>query len=158
LNRPTDEEVADLISQAKRLEKELEQIRMLNLSTQLDQFIARANQVGSIRLVKGRFDSTDMESLRDLGESLRQKMGAGSVGILGGVDPGGDKVYLVAAVSDDLISSTSLKAGTLVGALAKRVGGGGGGRPTLATAGGKQPENLAAALDAAEEPVRQMVQ
>ncbi len=66
--------------------------------------------------------------------------------MLGAIDPEGEKVYLVACVTDDVISSYGLKAGEIVGPLAKLVGGGGGGRPELATAGGKNPEMLSNAL------------
>lgn len=64
---------------------------------------------------------------------------------------------LVATVTDDLVKSKGLKAGALVGAVAKLTGGGGGGQPTLATAGGKQPEKLAEALNAVESIIKSMM-
>ncbi len=157
LQRPTDEEVADLLDQNKRLEKELERLKKQSLATGLDAMIDQAQTVGAARLVTGRIDDTDMETLRALGETLRDRLGEGAVGVLGTADPGGSKVYLVATVSDDLIKEQGLKAGALVGQLARRVGGGGGGRPTLATAGGKKPENLDDALAAASEMLAEML-
>ncbi len=151
LARPTDEEVADLIAQTRRLEKELERVQRAQLAGRLAGMIAEARDVHSVRLVTGRFEGVDMEALRALGETLRERMGPGAAGVLGGVDPAGDKVYLVAVVSEDLLGRTKVAAGALVGALARKVGGGGGGRPALATAGGKQPERLDEALQAAEE-------
>ena len=64
---------------------------------------------------------------------------------------------IVATVSDDLVQKRGVQAGTLVAQLARRVGGGGGGRPTLATAGGRQPENLDAALVEAAEVLGEML-
>ncbi len=156
LQRPVDEEVADLIEQSKRLEKELEQAQQAQLEGQLDAFVKNARQVGAARVVTGRLDGVEMDALRTLGQTLRDRLGDGAVAVLGAVAPDGEKVYLVASVADDLVKSTSLKAGALVGALAKRVGGGGGGRPQLATAGGRQPENLDAALHATDEVVGAM--
>jgi alanyl-tRNA synthetase len=70
--------------------------------------------------------------------------------VLGAVDASGDKALLVAVVTDDLIAGSSIKAGEVVSHLARIVGGGGGGRPEMATAGGKNPDKLAEAL--AEAP------
>ena len=151
LQRPTDEEIADLIEQNKHLEKELEQARRQQLAAGLDALIDQAREVGPARLVSGRIADTDMDTLRALGQTLRDRLGSGAVGVLGTVDPEGEKVYLVATVSDDLVQERNLQAGALVGQLARRVGGGGGGRPTLATAGGRQPEHLDATLAAAAE-------
>ncbi|MGI9174764.1 MAG: DHHA1 domain-containing protein, partial [Rhodothermales bacterium] len=151
LSRPVNEEVARLMEERSRLEKELEQVRQENLAAGLDALIEGAQQVGDVRLVTGRMDGLEMDALRTLGQTLRDRLGDGTVGVLGTVDPEGEKVYLVATVADDLIREKGIKAGTLVGALAKRVGGGGGGRPELATAGGRQPEGLDAALDAASD-------
>ncbi|MEO0855308.1 MAG: DHHA1 domain-containing protein, partial [Bacteroidota bacterium] len=76
-----------------------------------------------------------------------------AVVVLGSADLGAGKAMLVCAVTDDL-TKRGVQAGKLVGLLAKRVGGGGGGRPTLATAGGRQPEHLDAALGEAEALLR----
>ena len=156
LQRPTDEEIADLIEEKKRLEKALEELRRKSLAAGLDALIERAEAVGEARLVVGRVEPMDMNTLRSLGETLRARLGSGSVGVLGTVDPEGEKVYLVAVVSDDLVKK-GVQAGRLVGALAKLVGGGGGGRPTLATAGGRRPEKLDEALAAAPEVLAGMM-
>lgn len=150
LERPVEEEVADLLAQAKRAEKEVAQLKEQALAASLDAFVSQAKAIDGVRLATGRIDGADMPTLRNLGETLRAKLGAGGVGVLGAADPEAGKVYLVAAVADDVIGK-GVQAGQLVGQLARLVGGGGGGRPTLATAGGRQPENLDAAL--AEAPV-----
>ncbi len=145
LQRPSDEEVADLIEQNRRLQKELEDVRIGALASRLEAFIGSAVEVAGARLVTGRLDGVDMNGLRVLGEQLRERLGAGSVGVLGSVDPDGTKAYLVVSVADDLVAK-GVQAGRIIGTLAKIVGGGGGGRPTLATAGGKEPAKLGQAL------------
>ena len=88
--------------------------------------------------------------MRTFCDVQRQK-GAAAV-FVGGVD--GSKVMLVAMVSDELVRSGSLKAGDWVKAVAPIVGGGGGGKPNLAQAGGKQPDKLPDALQAAADYAR----
>jgi alanyl-tRNA synthetase len=157
LNRPLEEEVAGLIAQARRLEKELESMREQALAGRLDAFVESAVTVEGVRVAFGEVDAPDMNLLRTLGERLRQKLGAGSVGILGSANKDEGKVYLVASVSDDLVSERGLKAGDLVGILAARVGGGGGGRPHLATAGGRKPEALPDTLRESASVVRDLL-
>ncbi len=155
LQQPLDEELAELLEQQKTLEKEVASLRHQQLAAQLDTFIDSAVQVGPAKLVTGEVSSTDMDALRELAQELRNRLGHNSISVLGTVDPEGEKVYLVATVSDDL--KGEVQAGSLVGQLARKVGGGGGGRPGLATAGGRQPENLSAALEAAPEMIRDML-
>lgn len=157
LSRPIHEEVADLLEQRKQLEKELDALRQRELEGNLDSLIQAGIQVGPARLVVGRLAPTEMDQMRTLGSTLRERLGEGAVSVLGTVDPAGKKVYLVASVADDLIQTHGLKAGALVGRLAKSVGGGGGGRPTLATAGGRQPENLDAVLNSTPSVVQEML-
>ncbi len=157
LNQSPSEIVAELIKENKRLEKELAAQSQNQLAGQLDGFISAAREVGGNKLVTGRLDGVDMEMLRNLGQSLRDRLPEKAVAVLGTVAPEGDKAYLVASVSDDLIKNQGLKAGAIVGSLAKKVGGGGGGKPELATAGGRQPENLDAALQSVAEVVQSML-
>ncbi|MFT5142434.1 MAG: alanyl-tRNA synthetase [Rhodothermales bacterium] len=154
LQRPSDQEVADLLDANKRLEKELERVRAEALAGKLAAFIDKSVDVGGVKLARGRVDGADMNSLRGLGEELRSRMGDAAVGVLGSTD--GDKAYLVVTVSDDVIKR-GVQAGKLVGLLAKIVGGGGGGRPNLATAGGKIPAKLGEAIDAAGPALAEML-
>ena len=156
LQRPSDEEVAELIEETRELRREIEQMRASSLEAGLDQIISSAAEVDGLRIASGRIPQGTMDDLRKLGEKMQERMGLSSVGVLGTVDPEGEKVYLVAAVSKDLIER-GLQAGKLVGDLAKQIGGGGGGRPNLATAGGRQPENLDETLDATVNVVRQLL-
>ncbi len=151
LQRPLDEAVAALLDERKSLEQTVEALQHEQLAQQLDTFLENSTTVGPVTLVTGQVASTDMDALRALGQELRGRLPNEAVGVLGTVDPEGEKVYLVCAVTDDL--KDRLPAGTLVGSLAKRVGGGGGGRPGLATAGGRQPKQLPDALQAAADVI-----
>jgi alanyl-tRNA synthetase len=94
------------------------------------------------QVVIGKVAQADTELMRSLCDQHRQK-GAAAL-LVGGTD--GQKVTLTAMVSEELVKACSFKAGDWVKSAAKLVGGGGGGRPTLAQAGGKQPEKLDEAL------------
>jgi len=155
LQRPLDEAVAVLLDERKSLQQTVEELQHEKLAQQLDAFMQQRATIGDITLVTGQVASTDMDALRALGQELRGRLPAEAVGVLGAVDPEGEKVYLVCAVTDDL--KERLPAGTLVGMLAKRVGGGGGGRPGLATAGGRQPEQLSEALQATADVIRDVL-
>jgi len=151
-----DEAVADLLSKARRLEKEVEKLRRDNLVRDLDALIHKAQKVGSLQLVVGAMkEGTPGKMLREVATILRKRLGSNSVGLLGSTDTKAGKVYLTAMVSDDLVDK-GLKAGAIVQQLARYIGGGGGGRPELATAGGNKPEGLQHALRETVDLVRQM--
>ncbi|NBB85867.1 MAG: alanine--tRNA ligase [Bacteroidetes bacterium] len=155
LQRPLDEELSALLDERKSLQQTVEELQHEKLAQQLDTFLEERTTVGDVTLVTGQVASTDMDALRALGQELRGRLPAEAVGVLGTVDPEGEKVYLVCAVTDDL--KERLPAGTLVSMLAQRVGGGGGGRPGLATAGGRQPEQLPDALRATGDVIRDVL-
>ena len=155
--RPISEEVARLMAENKRLRREADTLREEALAAQLEAFLGKAVVVEGVRVVTGRMPPTSMDMLRNLAETMRERMGASAVAALGAPDPEGEKAYLAAAVSDDLAGSGGLKAGDLVGRLARIVGGGGGGRPGLATAGGRRPEKLDEALASAGDAVRALL-
>jgi alanyl-tRNA synthetase len=157
LQRPSHEEVADLISEHKRLEKDLAGARMAALSAELERILANATMVGDIRIAVGRLEGADAGTLRDLAEKLRGRAGEKTVGILGSADTEAGKVYLAASVSGDLVAGGKVAAGKLVGVLARDLDGGGGGRPELATAGGKSPEKLPGVLASAPKIVSEML-
>lgn len=154
--RASDRVVADLVLQARRLEKEVERLRVAELTASLESIVDQAKPVGGVRLATGRLANTNMDTLRTLGVTLRQRLGAGSVGVLGTADPIAGKAYLVATVSEDLVKQ-GLQAGAFVGQLARLIGGGGGGRPDLATAGGKRPEQLDKAIGEAASLLADML-
>ena len=147
LQRPTDEEVADLLARTKALEKEAETLRVEALRGKMSSLVSSATEVAGVQLIAGRVDGADANALQTLVSDLRDQVGANHICILGSADMAEGKVMMCASVSDDLVGK-GIQAGKLVGQVARLVGGGGGGRPQLATAGGKQPEKLDDALAA----------
>jgi alanyl-tRNA synthetase len=133
--------VEKLSQTVKQLEKELEAQKRAGALGQLDQLAGQVQMVKGVKVVAAEVNGTDKESLRQLVDSLRQKLGSGVVA-LGTVEDG--KVALIAGVTKDLTSK--VHAGRLVQALAKMVGGSGGGRPDLAEAGGKDTSALKSTL------------
>jgi alanyl-tRNA synthetase len=133
--------VEKMSNTVKQLEKELEGQKRKGALGQLDQLAAQAQTIKGVKLIAAEVSGTDKESLRQLVDSLRQKIGSGVVA-LGMADDG--KVALIAGVTKDL--TAKVHAGKLIQALAKLVGGSGGGRPDLAEAGGKDTSALKSAL------------
>ncbi|MGA3136834.1 MAG: alanine--tRNA ligase [Terracidiphilus sp.] len=129
----------------KRLRRELEEARMKSAAGALDEALARAVEVKGVRLVTLRADSLERGQLRTLVDNLKQKLGEGVV-VLASAQPEG-KVALIAGVTPGLIQR--IQAGKLVGAVARLVGGSGGGKPEIAEAGGKDQTQIDAALQAA---------
>ncbi len=142
--------VAELIQQNKRLEKELKKIQQQQALNELDAFLRNGHQVGDVSLYTGEVNEGDMGRLKQLGYDALQKKKEKSVIVLASADAEEGKVYLMAAITDDLVAE-GLKAGALVSDLGKIVGGGGGGQPNLATAGGRHPEKINDAFAAAKE-------
>lgn len=145
-------DIRDLIDERKHLEKEVERLRHQQSSGKLEQLIANSSELeGGIRLVAGEIPNADMDLLKQLGYESLDKQKKGTVTILGSKNLDEGKVYIAAAVTEDLIKEKGLKAGSLVGKMGKLLGGGGGGQPDLATAGGRKPEKLASVLNQAPE-------
>ena len=154
--RPVEESVAELLETNRSLQKELEQLRHARLVAQVDGLVENVSVLNGVNVVAGRIDDTDMAMLRSQGLELRLRLGPSSVGVLGTCDPGGQKAYLVAVVTDDLLPK-GVKAGAIVNQLARQIGGGGGGKPDFATAGGREPEKLDAVLRNIHELIRNML-
>jgi len=133
-----------LRSRVKELEKELEQLRAKLAASETDSLVERAQEVGGVKFVAGTAPVATMDDLRNMTDTIRAKLGSGVV-VLGAVTSEG-KVNLVAAVTKDLAGR--VHAGKLIKEVAQICGGGGGGRPDMATAGGKNPERLGEALNA----------
>lgn len=127
----------------KTLEKERAKSRLKSLTGSIDELISSAVSVDNIKLIAVKVSATSMDELKSLGDSLRAKLGSG-VGLLASIIE--DKVQLVCVVTDDLVAAKKIEAGKVVGAVAKIVGGSGGGRPHMATAGGKDIAKIDEAL------------
>ena len=129
----------------KRLRRELEEARMKSAAGALDEAIAKATEVKGVRVVTHRADALERGQLRTLVDNIKQKLGEGVVVLVSAQSEG--KVALIAGVTPGL--TKRIQAGKLVGAVAKLVGGSGGGKPEIAEAGGKDQSQIDAALKAA---------
>ena len=128
----------------KRLRRELDEARMKGAAGALDEAMGRAVEVKGVKLVTLRADALERGQLRTLVDNLKQKLGEGVV-VLASAQPD-EKVALIAGVTAGL--TKRIQAGKLVGAVAKLVGGSGGGKPEIAEAGGKDQSQIDAALKA----------
>jgi alanyl-tRNA synthetase len=133
--------VEKLSQTARTLEKELGEQKRKGALNQLDDLFSHAQTIKGVKVVVGEVANVDREGLRQLVDSLRQRLGSGIVA-LGMLEDG--KAALIAGVTKDL--TVKVHAGKLIQALAKQVGGSGGGRPDLAEAGGKDTSALKSAL------------
>jgi len=137
-----DERVTQLIDRARRLEKELEQLKAKAASSAGQDLAAQAVDIQGIKTLAARLDGADPKSLRVTLDQLKDKLGSAVV-VLAAESDG--KVSLVAGITKDL--TDRLKAGDLIREVAEKVGGKGGGRPDMAQAGGSDPAGLPAALE-----------
>jgi alanyl-tRNA synthetase len=133
--------VEKLSQTAKQLEKELESQKRKGALGQLDELAAKTQLIKGVKVLAAEVANVDRDGLRQLVDSLRQKLGSGII-VLGMPDDG--KVALIVAVTKDL--TAKVHAGKLIQTLAKQVGGSGGGRPDLAEAGGKDTSALNSTL------------
>jgi alanyl-tRNA synthetase len=130
-----------LLDDQRGLERQLSGLEARLAKSRAQDLVAGARPVAGIPVVVARLDGLDAEGLRAVVDSVRERLGSGVI-CLGAVSDG--KVNLVSAVTKDLTGR--VHAGKLVQEVAKVVGGGGGGRPDLAQAGGKNPAELDRAL------------
>lgn len=143
------EKVEQLVSKARQLEKELEQLKA-KLSAQAgSDLVSQAIDINGIKVLAAKLEGVDPKSLRDTVDQLKDKLGQAAV-VLATVS--GDKVSLIAGVTK--AETSKIKAGDLVNHVAQQVGGKGGGRPDMAQAGGNNP----AALDTALQSVTPWLQ
>lgn len=142
--------VERLISRGKELERTVQSIRSASAGEQMRDLAGAAVEVDGVRVVATAVQPADMEAFREMGDRLRETLESG-VGVLGAALNG--KASLIAVVTDDLIRR-GVQAGNIVKAVAELVGGGGGGRPHLAQAGGRHPERISDALARVPEIVR----
>jgi alanyl-tRNA synthetase len=147
------ERISSLQNDLKTTQKELDLVKQELAIVKSEQLINQAESVGEFKILVANLGEVDAESLKIAAERLQQKLGEGAV-ILGSI-PEADKVSLVAAFSPQLIKTKQLQAGKFIGNIAKICGGGGGGRPNLAQAGGREPSKLTEALETARNQLLQ---
>lgn len=146
------DKVEQLNQRLRAMDKELEQLKAKLASNQGDSLTDQAVEVEGVQVLAARLDGMQAKELRDTLDRLKDKLGSAAI-VLATVDE--DKVSLVAGVTKDLVKR--LHAGKLVGEVATKVGGKGGGRPDMAQAGGKNPAELDSALAAVPDWIRQQL-
>ncbi len=145
-----EQKVEELLDIKKKLEKEIAELKVKENLGQLDHILSLSSEEKHIAVYKGKVHADSMDELKSFGDEMRNRIKSGVGVLIAQID---DKVGIVAVVSDDLIKDKKVNAGKIVGELAKLVGGGGGGRPHLATAGGKDVNQIATALSKVEKIV-----
>jgi len=138
----------------RKLEKKIAEYELKSKLGGIDEIIKFPIEINGFHLFKGKVEATNMEELKSMGDELRNKIKSG-VGVL--ISAIEEKVGIVCVVSDDLIKDKKLQAGKIVGSVAKIVGGGGGGRPHLATAGGKDISKIDEALGKVDEIIDELM-
>ncbi len=144
------DKVKKLLERQRELEREIEKLRGQFGKDQIPELLDKKQSVDGINILVSRVDGLDAKQLRDMADQINEKLGSGVVVL---ASAGESNVNLVASVSKDL--TKKYHAGNIIKELARMVGGGGGGRPDFAQAGGKEPGQIAAALKRAEELIRQ---
>ena len=139
--------IASLQGELKATQKELDAVKSELAVAQSEGLVSQAESVGEFKVLVAQMGEADANSLKTAAERLQQKLGNSAVVL--GSSPGEGKVSLVAAFSKE-VNGKGLQAGKFIGGIAKLCGGGGGGRPNLAQAGGRDPSQLAAALESAK--------
>ncbi|NEO70977.1 alanine--tRNA ligase [Moorena sp. SIO3H5] len=149
------ERISNLQQELKATNKQLDALKQQLALAKSDQLLAEAKSVGEFKVLVAKMEGVEPEGLKSVAQQLQQKLGESAV-VLGSV-PSPDKVSLVAAFSKG-VNQKGLQAGKFIGAIAKICGGGGGGRPNLAQAGGKDGSKLGEALDRALEQLLEGLQ
>ena len=142
-----EKKINELHEEKKKLEKEIAALQLKEKLGGIDSIVSSPVEVNGIKIFKGKVSASNMDELKSMGDELREKMKSG-VGVMISEIEG--KVGIVAVVSDDLIKEKKILAGNIVKQVAQIVGGSGGGRPHLATAGGKDVAKIDEALESIE--------
>ena len=142
-----EEKVSHLMNENKALKGEVESLKSKLAKDAMGDVMNQVEEVKGVKFLATSLEGVDMNGLRDLGDQLKEKLGEGVI-LLASVNDG--KVSLMATATDGAMKQGA-HAGNLIKAVAKLVGGGGGGRPNMAQAGGKNPAGVEDALKAAKE-------
>ena len=142
-----------MLDELKALHSENEKLKSRLANDSLGDVLNQVKEINGVKLLAVRVDGVDMNGLRNLGDQLKEKLGEGMV-VIASVQDG--KVNLMASATEGA-QKKGAHAGNLIKAIASLVGGGGGGRPNMAQAGGKNPAGVEDALRKAEEVIAEQV-
>jgi alanyl-tRNA synthetase len=137
-----DQKVLNLVEELQGLEKKVEKLQRELARQDFEGLLGQVQDVNGVSVLSAQVQASDVATLREMSDWFRDRLGSGVI-VLGAVLS--DKPNFIAAVTPDLVEQ-GLHAGNLVKAVAKEVGGGGGGRPTMAQAGGRDPSRMTEAL------------
>ncbi|MDD6235022.1 MAG: alanine--tRNA ligase [Lachnospiraceae bacterium] len=147
------EKIAHLQAELKALASENESLKSKAAGAAMGNVLDKAEEVNGVKFLGVSLEGVDMNELRNLGDDLKTKLGSGVI-VLASVNDG--KVNLMVTVTDDVVAKGA-HAGNIIKAAAPKVGGGGGGRPNMAQAGGKNPSGVNDALAAAKEALASQI-
>lgn len=140
------EKCEHLMTELKALQSENEALKSKAAKEALGDVMDKVVEVKGVKLLAANVDGVDMNGLRELGDQLKEKLGEGVVVLVSSQD---GKVSLIAMATEGAMKKGA-HAGNLIKGIAALVGGGGGGRPNMAQAGGKNPAGIAAAIEEAK--------
>ena len=141
------DKIEHMLAEIKALQSEIESMKSKAAKEALGDVMDQVKEVKGVKLLATTVEGVDMNGLRDLGDQLKDKLGEGVIVIASNA---GDKVNLIAMATDGAMAKGA-HAGNLIKGIAGLVGGGGGGRPNMAQAGGKNPAGIPDAIAKAEE-------
>ncbi|MEH7109528.1 alanine--tRNA ligase [Bacillus sp. JJ1764] len=142
--------IENVLGEMKQLQRENESLAAKLGNIEAGNLVSKAVEIDGVTVLAANVQAADINNLRNMADDLKQKLGSAII-VLGSAND--DKVNLIAAVTKDLIDK-GYHAGKLIKEVAGRCGGGGGGRPDMAQAGGKDPEKLDSALQYVSEWVK----
>lgn len=141
------DKITHLIAENKTLHGEVESLKSKMAQDAAGDIMNQVKEVSGVKLLAAELEGVDMNGLRDLGDQLKEKLGEGVVVL---ASANGGKVSLMVTATEGAMKKGA-HAGNMVKAIAGCVGGGGGGRPNMAQAGGKNPAGIPEALEKAAE-------
>lgn len=147
------DKIQHLMAENKALGSEVESLKSKMAKDAMENVMDQAQQIEGVKLLATSVEGVDMNGLRDLGDQLKEKLGEGVILL---VSAAGEKVNLMAMATEEAVSQGA-HAGNLIKACAACVGGGGGGRPNMAQAGGKNPAGVKDALAKASEVLKEQL-
>ena len=139
------DKVQHMQAELKQLASENESLKAKAAQSALGDVMNQVKEIGGVKLLAASVDGVDMNGLRELGDQLKEKLGDGVVVLLSNQD---GKVNMIAMATDGALAKGA-HAGNLIKGIAALVGGGGGGRPNMAQAGGKNPAGISSAIEEA---------
>ena len=147
------EKIEHMQAEMKALQSEIESLKSKAAKDALGDVMNQVKEVNGVRLLATAVEDVDMNGLRDLGDQLKEKLGEGVVVIASSAS---GKVNLIAMATDEAMEKGA-HAGNLIKGIAALVGGGGGGRPNMAQAGGKNPAGIPDAIAKVEEVLGEQI-